>query len=106
MIYEYRHYVVREGQMDKLHQAFKKDLIPLFEKLGIKAIAFWEPQETDGRTYIYLLRFDSPEHREKAWKDFLADETWLKRKAELGDKPPVQDIQATVLVPTPYSPLP
>lgn len=106
MIYEYRHYNIKEGMIADCHRVFQQTLIPLFNKLNIKTIAFWEPQDSDGRTFIYLLGFQDAAAREKAWADFASSPEWKKTVADLGDTAPWESTQSTVLVPTSYSPQP
>lgn len=106
MIYEHRQYVIRNGQMKKLHDVFEKKIIPLFDKSGIKTVALWEPEGNDERAFMYLLKFESSEARNKAWEKFLNDPGWLKIKSELGETPPWEKTQSTLLMPTNYSPLP
>lgn len=40
MIYELRRYEVAPGRMSELHERFEKHTLRLFEKFGIKPVAF------------------------------------------------------------------
>ncbi|MEE9199769.1 MAG: NIPSNAP family protein, partial [Dehalococcoidia bacterium] len=106
MIYEYRDYTIAKGKMADCHRIFQETLIPLLQRVGAKTVAFWEPQDSDGQTFIYLLGFQDAAAREKAWADFANSQEWQKTKAEFGDNAPWLKTQATVLVPTSYSPQP
>jgi len=106
MIYELRQYVIEQGRMAECHDLFRDVLIPLFHEAGIRTIAFWEPIEPDGRTFIYLLAFESAESREEIWPKFLENENWLAVKASWSDGAPYETTKATVLAPTDYSALP
>ena len=106
MIYEHRHYTIAEGRMADCHRAFTETIIPIFNRLGVKTVGFWEPQDSDGRTFIYLLGFKDATAREKAWADFVNDPAWKELAAALGDNAPWEKTQSTVLAPTSYSPLP
>ena len=106
MIYELRQYVIKEDRMADCHRVFCDAIIPLFHVVGIRTIAFWEPLEPDGRTFIYLLGFDSAKAREEIWPRFIGHDTWLALKESWGDDAPYETTTATVLAPTDYSPQP
>ena len=107
MIYELRTYKVVEGRMKELHDRFKKHTLRLFEKYGIKPIAFWTSVDDGDENYLtYLLQFEDLESQKRAWKMFMEDEEridiWNKsnQKGKL-----VIDIISKNLKPTDYSPL-
>jgi hypothetical protein len=107
MIYEYRIYEAAAGRMPDLHARFRDATLKLFERHGIKAVAFFSPsigEYTD--RLIYLLAFDDLGHRERAWASFLADPEWQKVKAASEAAGPlVIRIKNIILTPTDYSPL-
>ena len=103
MIHEYRYYNIREGQMAKCHEVFKNTIIPLLDRLGAKNVAHWEPQDGNGRVFVYLLGFQDAQAREKVWAEFANDAGWKSLVAELGDNAPWEKTESTVLVPTDYS---
>jgi len=106
MIYELRQYVINPGRMSDCHRMFKNVVIPLFEELGIRTVGFWEPLEPDGRTFVYLLGFETAEAREAIWPKFIGHDKWQAEKASWTDGAPYETVTATVLAPTDYSPLP
>ena len=83
MIYEYRYYNIKEGMIADCHRVFQQTLLPLFKQLHLKTRAFWDPQESHGRTFIYLLGFQAAAAREKAWADFASSPEWKKTVADL-----------------------
>ena len=106
MIYEHRHYTMKPGMMDVCHRVFQETLIPLFNKLGVKMVAFWEPQDGDGTDFIYMLAFEYAAAKDKAWAAFVEDPSWKKLGVDLGDNAPWAGSKSTILVPTSYSPPP
>jgi len=106
MIYELRKYKVARGRMNELHERFKSHTLRLFEKYGIKPIAFWTSVDDEESDYlIYLLQFDNLEAQKKAWKMFMEDEERIKiwNKSNENGKL-VIDIVSTNLRTTEYSP--
>lgn len=103
MIYELRQYVIKPGRMADCHRMFREVIIPTFEAHGIRSIAYWEPAEPDGRTFIYMVAFENAEARAKAWPAFISDPRWQGEKASWTDGAPYESTSATVLAPTAYS---
>ena len=107
MIYELRKYKVAPGRMNELHERFKSHTLRLFEKYGIKPIAFWTSVDEEESDYLtYLLQFDDLEAQTKAWKMFMEDEERIKiwNKSNENGKL-VIDIVSKTLKATEYSPL-
>lgn len=105
MIHELRVYQIRQGRMDDLHRIFTETLNPLFKKLNVETVGFWEAQGSDRRTFVYLLGFEDAAGREKAWQQFVEDSAWKGLSESLGDDAPWEKTESTVLEPTSYSPL-
>ena len=103
MIYELRQYEIRPGRMQDTHRMFAEVCIPVFEELGIVPLGFWEPLEPDGRSFVYLLGFESPEDRVRIWEDFKTHPAWLAEKASWDDGAPYEHVTPTVLAATAYS---
>ena len=107
MIYELRKYEVAPGRMDELHERFEKHTLRLFEKFGIKPVAFWTSATNEDKNYLtYLLCFESLDAQKRAWDLFMNDEErigiWNKSN-ENGKL--VTNIVSKTLNPTSYSPL-
>ena len=107
MIYELRQYKVAEGRMDELHDRFKKHTLRLFEKYGIKPIAFWNSANDEDINYLtYLLQFEDLEFQKKAWTMFMEDEERIQIWNKSNEKGKlVIEIVSKTLKSTEYSPL-
>jgi hypothetical protein len=79
--YELRIYHAQEGKLDALHARFRDHTMRLFERHGMKNIAYWVPVENSGRRLIYLLSYPDAAAREKSWRAFAADPEWISAKA-------------------------
>lgn len=108
-IYELRVYTCEPGKLEALHARFREHTLRLFEKHGMKNIAYWVPAEGEGAatTLIYLLQHASREAAQKSWAAFRADPEWQAVAAQserdhgkILAKPP----EATYLAATDYSP--
>ena len=105
-VYEMRVYYSPEGKLDNLHARFRDHTLRIFEKHGIKSVAYFVPAgENPEHKLIYFLSFPSRAAREKAWKEFFADPEWQKaaRESEANGKI-VQKVENYFLTPTDYSP--
>ena len=103
MIFELRQYEIKPGRMADTHRMFMDVCIPVFEELGIVPLGFWEPLQPDGRTFVYLLGFESPGARERIWEEFKLHPVWLAEKASWSDGAPYEKVTPTVLAATEYS---
>lgn len=82
-VYEMRVYYAPEGKLNDLHARFRDHTVKLFEKHGIKNIAYFVPEgENPERKLVYFLEYPSREAREKSWKEFFADPDWQKAAKE------------------------
>lgn len=107
MIYELRVYEVAPGRMADLHTRFREHTLQIFQRHGIKPVAFFTSSigaPTDRLTYV--LEFQDLAHREKAWSSFLVDPDWKAVSAE-SNKPGQLILRLTsqIYEPTDYSPL-
>ena len=79
--YELRIYYPAPGKFSALNARFREHTTKLFEKHGMRNVAYWVEQPTtetpDGRL-IYVLAFPSRGAREASWKEFGADPEWQK----------------------------
>jgi hypothetical protein len=78
-VYELRTYYPAPGKLGALNARFRDHTLELFEKHGMRNVAYWNEQPTseapDGRV-IYVLAYPSREARDAAWKAFGADPEW------------------------------
>ncbi|MCH7728954.1 MAG: NIPSNAP family protein [Planctomycetes bacterium] len=104
-VFELRIYKAAEGKLGKLDARFRDHTIQLFNKHGIKSVAYWHPtDEPDSNdNLIYIIKHDSRDAAKKSWQAFIADPQWKKAARESGvgrlAKPPA----STYMKATDYS---
>lgn len=80
-IYELRTYTTNEGRLDDLLARFENHTVGLFERHGIRNIAYWVPQDqTD--TLIYIIAHRDREAAVANWDAFRADAQWQQAREE------------------------
>jgi NIPSNAP len=106
-VYELRIYHVAEGKLDDLLRRFREDTKRLFERHGIKNVAYWTPldEPLKGKTLVYILAHPSRDAADANWKAFRADPEWVsaKEKSEVNGKL-VEKVDSTFLAMTDFSP--
>jgi NIPSNAP len=107
IVYELRIYHAYEGKLDDLLRRFRDHTTKLFEKHGIKNVAYWTPTDDPlkGKTLVYILAHPSREAATANWKAFQNDPDWqsVRDKSEANGKL-VEKIDSTYLVMTDFSP--
>jgi len=83
-VYELRVYHTFEGKLDDLLKRFREHTTKLFEKHGMKNVAYWTPLDEPAKstTLIYVLAHPSREAATKNWAAFRADPEWQKVAAD------------------------
>ncbi len=107
MVHELRIYRAHPGRMPALLQRFTEHTCALFEKHGIRNVAYWL-NTVGGRNdeLWYIVAFDDMGQREKAWASFQADPDWQSaRAASEAAGPIVHHIENRFLAPTEFSPV-
>ena len=106
-VYELRVYHVNDGKLEDLLRRFRDHTTKLFEKHGIKNIAYWTPTDEPlkGRTLVYILAHPSRNAATANWQAFRDDPEWqsVRDKSEANGKL-VEKIESTFLVLTDFSP--
>lgn len=105
-VYELRVYHVNEGKLDDLLKRFRDHTRTLFEKHGMKNVAYWTPLDDSlkGKTLIYILAHPSREAAAENWKAFQADPDWVKvREASEVNGKLVDHVDSTYMVLTDFS---
>ena len=105
MIHELRVYHSVPGRLPALLKRFEIDTVRLFEKHGIKPLAFWTVAIGESNNDLfYILQWESLAERDAKFAAFLKDPEWLEaqRKSE-EDGPLYTTITNTILVPTAFS---
>jgi hypothetical protein len=107
-VYELRVYHAYEGKLDDLLTRFRDHTTRLFEKHGIKNIAYWTPTDDPlkGKTLFYVIAHPSRDAAAANWKAFGEDPEWqsVRDKSEANGKL-VEKIDSTFLVLTDFSPV-
>jgi len=106
-VYELRVYHALPGKLGDLLARFRDHTMQLFERHGIKNVAYWTPTDEPqkGNTLIYILRHPGREAATANWKAFQDDPEWksVRDKSEANGKL-VEKIDSTFLVLTDFSP--
>ena len=105
-VYELRVYHTYEGKLDDLLRRFREHTTKLFEKHGIKNVAYWTPMDEPlkGKTLIYVLKHPSREVAAANWKAFQDDPEWksVRDKSEENGKI-VEKVDSTYMTLTDFS---
>src|SRR5712664_1116428 len=74
-VYELRVYHCLEGKLPDLLKRFREHTTKLFERHGMKNLAYWTPLDEPAKsnTLIYVLAHASREAAAASWKAFQAD---------------------------------
>lgn len=107
-VYELRTYYPAPGKLDALNARFRNHTMKLFEKHGMRNVAYWNEQPTkevpEGRL-IYVLAHRSRDAASASWKTFGADPEWraMVAKSEADGKL-VAKIDSVFMTMADYSP--
>src|SRR4029077_8448470 len=105
-VYELRVYHTYEGKLNDLLKRFREHTTKLFEKHGIKNVAYWVPLDEPAKsgTLIYILAHPSREAAAANWKAFQDDPEWksVRDKSEENGKI-VEKIDSTFMALTDFS---
>jgi hypothetical protein len=106
-VYELRIYHANPGKLGELLARFRDHTIKLFDKHGLKSVAYWtaldEPQKSN--TLIYILHHPSREAAAANWKAFQDDPDWksVRDKSEVNGKL-AEKVDSTYIALTDFSP--
>jgi len=106
-VYELRIYHAAPGKLGELLARFRDHTTQLFEKHGMKIIAYWTPvdEPEKGNMLVYILRHPSREAAIANWKSFQDDPEWKRVKEESEANGQLQEkIDSTYLALTDFSP--
>jgi hypothetical protein len=106
-VYELRVYHTYEGKLNDLLKRFREHTTKLFEKHGIRNVAYWTPLDEPAKssTLIYILAHPSREAAAANWKAFQDDPDWksVRDKSEENGKI-VEKVDSTFMALTDFSP--
>ena len=107
VVYELREYHANEGKLDALMARFRDHTIAIFNRHGMKSIAYWTPTDEPlkGRTLVYILEHPSRSAAAANWKSFHDDPEWVKvsTSSEVNGKL-VEKVDSTYMTQTDFSP--
>lgn len=90
-VYELRIYTTHGGRLADLHSRFRDHTMKLFEKHGIKNIAYWVPLEKpeSENTLVYVIAHKSREAAAESWEKFRSDPIWQQVARESEKNGPI-----------------
>jgi len=107
-VFELRTYTTNPGKLPALHARFRDHTMKLFERHGMKNVAYWTPddEELSKNTLVYVVSHASRDAAAKSWKAFVDDPEWKAAyKASIEDGKLVKKIDRMYLDPTDFSPI-
>jgi hypothetical protein len=106
-VYELRVYHAAAGKLPDLLARFRDHTIKIFDRHGMKSIAYWTPvdEPEKSNTLFYILYHPSREAATANWKSFQDDAEWksVHEKSEANGKL-VDKVDSTFLTLTDFSP--
>lgn len=81
-VYELRIYHAPAGKLDALKTRFRDHTISIFNRLNMKSIGYWTPQDNPDNLLIYILEHPSRAEADKNWTTFNNDPEWKKVRAD------------------------
>ena len=107
-LYELRVYHPNPGKFDTLNKRFREHTLKLFEKHGMRNVAYWVEQPSEqapGGKVIYVLAFPSREARDASFQAFVGDPEWQRvAAASEVDGKLIAKIDSTFMSLADYSP--
>jgi hypothetical protein len=107
VVFELRVYHTYEGKLDALLTRFRDHTVAIFNRHGMKSVAYWTPTDEPlkGRTLFYILKHPSREAAAANWKAFRDDPEWVKvsTASEVNGKL-VEKVDSTYMTLTDFSP--
>lgn len=108
-VLEMRIYTCEPGKLDALNERFRNHTMRLFEKHGMKNVAYWVATEgpTAGNTLYYILHHASRDAAKASWDAFRSDPEWKAVAAaskEKHGKILAKDPEVIFMTETDYSP--
>jgi len=105
-VFELRIYTALEGKLNDLLKRFREHTTMLFERHGMKNVAYWTPTDDPqkSKTLIYILKHPSREAATTNWKAFQDDPEWqqVRNKSEENGKI-VEKVDSTFMTLTDFS---
>ena len=107
-VFEMRTYTSHPNRNPDVLRRFRDHTTYLFEKNGMKNIAYFVPTDTpqSQNTLIYIIAHPSREAAQASWARFRADSAWIRaRTASEANGPIVLRTQSVFMKATDFSPI-
>jgi hypothetical protein len=108
-VFEIRTYHTLPGRLDALHKRFREHTMKMFEKHGMKNVAYWTFEDSPARenTLIYVISHPSREAAKENWAAFGNDPEWkaIAAASEADGGKIVEKVESVFVDATDYSPL-
>lgn len=105
-VYELRVYHAAAGKLTELLARFREHTVKLFERHGMKSVAYWTPMDEPQKSamLIYILEHPGREAAAANWKAFQEDAEWksVRDKSEENGKL-VEKVDSTFMELTDFS---
>ena len=108
MIFELREYKAVAGMLPTLLSRFENQVLPLWDKHGIKQVGFWTTHIGPSANVAlhYMIKWESLAEREEKWGAFVKDPEWVQiRATSEANGPYVAEFSNYILTPTSFSAL-
>lgn len=106
-VFELRVYHAAPGKLGDLESRFRQHTIKIFDRHGMKSVAYWTPldEPEKSNTLIYILQHPSREAATANWKAFQDDPAWesVRDKSEEHGKL-VEKVDSSFMALTDFSP--
>lgn len=106
-VFELRVYHLYDGKLDDLLRRFREHTMTIFERHGMKNVAYWTPidEPLKGKTLFYILAHPSREAAKANWAAFRDDPEWKQvQAASEANGKLVEKVDSTFLELTDFSP--
>tara|TARA_R110002072_G_scaffold233795_1_gene391359 strand:+ start:31854 stop:32279 length:426 start_codon:yes stop_codon:yes gene_type:complete len=105
VVYELRTYTTHDGKLPALHKRFRDHTMKIFEKHGMKNVAYWLPTDKKD-TLIYVIAHKSLKAADASWDAFRNDPEWKAAyQASTVDGKIVKSVDKQFMTATEYSPM-
>jgi hypothetical protein len=107
-VYELRTYHCAPGKLNDLLARFRDHTMTIFERHGIKNVAYWIPTDEPAKdnTLVYIISHESREQAKKNWDEFRADPEWKKvQSASEANGKLVEKVDSVFMAPADFSPM-
>jgi hypothetical protein len=105
-VFELRVYHTLEGKLPDLLKRFREHTTKLFERHGMKNVAYWVPMDEPAKSnmLIYILAHASREAAAASWKAFQADPEWIEVRTKSEESGKIVDkVDSTFMTKTDFS---